>query len=166
MLPTPCPRERAAGRRPELLGCPNLKERPTPFPAFTTPCPFLALVLCGLGQPLFLSGSVSASVTGAGADPSQLQRAMTDRWEQPHRKPWGLCPGGYLWWVCVCGGGRVICTCSSCLGWVEAQPQRPPGSPCRSQLVSWAKLCERLQTSPVWESLKKPSAGPGGGGRG
>ena len=47
---------------------------------------------------------VSASVTGTGADPSRLRRAVTDRWEEPQQRPPGICPGGR---GCVCGGGRA-----------------------------------------------------------
>lgn len=90
-----------------------------------------------------------ASVTGAGADPPQLQRAVTDRWAGPHR---GHLTSDLRAVLCVgtgrCSGHPQLSSRASSL--TLPLPSRFPGASAR-----WGR-----QMPPLWVSLS-PSAGPG-----
>lgn len=141
----------AAGRWGEgCVGCPDREGRRHFLPSRQPLRLFLALALCGLGQPFSaLWAHLPASVTGAGADPPQLQRAVTDRWAGPHR---GHLTSDLRAVLCVgtgrCSGHPQLSSRASNL--TLPLPSRFPGASAR-----WGR-----QMPPLWVSLS-PSAGPG-----
>lgn len=97
---------------------------------------------------------VSASVTGTGADPSRLQRAMTDRWEEPQRRPPPIRPGGRG--VCAEGAGcsRPPKLLSRAGGGAAPEASRSPCSLGEAESPHSGSPCRLV-----------PGPGVGGGGR-
>lgn len=133
----------AAGRWGEgCLGCPD-RERRRHFLPSRQPLPlFLALALWPGPALSALWARLPASVTGAGADPPQLQRAVTDRWAGPHR---GHLTSDLRAVLCVgtgrCSGHPQLSSRASSL--TLPLPSRFPGAS-----APWGR-----QTPPLWVSL-------------